>query len=124
MIDKVFAVCDYYMQGRVKKYSRHLYDIHKLTQLVPQDEKFRLLIMAVRTERAKEKKCLSAQPGVDVPELLRQIVDKNVYKEDYNTLTLNLLEESDKMEYEKIIQTLKQIAESGMFVETDNAGRK
>ena len=124
LIDKVFAVCDYYMQGRVKKYSRHLYDIHKLTQLVPQDEKFRLLIMAVRTERAKEKKCLSAQPGVDVPELLRQIVDKNVYKEDYNTLTLNLLEESDKMEYEKIIQTLKQIAESGMFVETDNAGRK
>lgn len=26
-VDKVFAICDYYMTGRVKRNSRHLYDI-------------------------------------------------------------------------------------------------
>jgi len=27
LADKVFAVCDYYLQGKVAKHSRHLYDI-------------------------------------------------------------------------------------------------
>ena len=33
-IDKVFALCDYYLQGKSKRYSRHLYDIYKLTPLI------------------------------------------------------------------------------------------
>ena len=41
LADKVFAVCDYYLQGKVAKHSRHLYDIYKLLPLVPQDENFR-----------------------------------------------------------------------------------
>ena len=35
LADKVFAICDYYMQDRVKKHSRHIYDIYKLLQIVP-----------------------------------------------------------------------------------------
>lgn len=30
-IDKVFALCGYYLQGKSKRYSRHLHDIFKLT---------------------------------------------------------------------------------------------
>ena len=30
MIDKVFAICDYYMKGDVRRHSRHIYDIYKL----------------------------------------------------------------------------------------------
>ena len=30
LADKVFAVCDYYLQAKVAKHSRHLYDIYKL----------------------------------------------------------------------------------------------
>ena len=37
-IDKVFALCDYYLQGRSKRCSRHLYDIYKLTPLIKFDE--------------------------------------------------------------------------------------
>ena len=33
LVDKVFAICDYYMQDRVKKHSRHIYDIYKLIDL-------------------------------------------------------------------------------------------
>ena len=39
-IDKIFALCDYYMQGKSKRYSRHLYDIYKLTPLIAFDDKF------------------------------------------------------------------------------------
>ena len=33
-IDKIFALCDYYVQGKSKRYSRHLYDIYKLTNKI------------------------------------------------------------------------------------------
>ena len=47
LADKVFAVSDYYLQGKVAKHSRHLYDIYKLLPLVPQDENFRELVKEV-----------------------------------------------------------------------------
>ena len=47
LADKVFAVCDYYLQGKVAKHARHLYDIYKLLPLVPQDENFRELVKEV-----------------------------------------------------------------------------
>ena len=53
LADKVFAVCDYYLQGKVAKHSRHLYDIYKLLPLVPQDENFRELVKEVRAVRAQ-----------------------------------------------------------------------
>lgn len=34
LVDKVFAICDYYLQNRIKKHSRHIYDIYKLLPLV------------------------------------------------------------------------------------------
>ena len=34
LTDEVFAICDYYMQNRIKKHSRHIYDIYKLLPLV------------------------------------------------------------------------------------------
>ena len=52
-IDKVFALCDYYMQGKSKRYSRHLYDLYKLKECVTFDEEFRGLIGEVRKHREK-----------------------------------------------------------------------
>ena len=89
LIDKVFAVCDYYLSGRVKKHSRHIYDISKASI------------------------CLSAQPDVNVTELLYKIIRDEVYKEDYNTLTVRLLKE--KVDYNESIQVLRKIADSGFF---------
>ena len=113
LIDKVFAVCDYYLSGRVKKHSRHIYDIYKLSPLVRQDEDFRKLIQEVRDVRSKASICLSAQPDVNVTELLHKIIHDEVYKEDYNTLTVRLLKE--KVDYNDAIQALRKIADSGFF---------
>lgn len=34
LVDKVFALCDYYIQGKIERHSRHLYDIHKIVENV------------------------------------------------------------------------------------------
>ena len=48
LADKVFAICDYYLQGKTKRYSRHIYDIHKLLPKVPIEEEFKVLVKQVR----------------------------------------------------------------------------
>ena len=48
LVDKVFAVCDYYLQDNVKQHSRHIYDIYKLLNIVPQNDDFRQLVTEVR----------------------------------------------------------------------------
>ena len=44
LVDKVFAIRDYYMLDKVKNHSRHIYDIYKLIQIVPNTDEFRKLI--------------------------------------------------------------------------------
>ena len=113
LADKVFAICDYYLQNKTEKHSRHLYDIYKLLPLVPQDDSFKKLVKEVRQVRALSPVCPSAKPDVDVVDLLKRIVSENVYKSDYENITENLLEE--ELNYETVIPALKQIAENGMF---------
>ena len=113
LVDKVFAVCDYYMQGKEQNHSRHLYDIYKLLPLVPQDDNFRKLVREVRTVRAKSNICPSAKKEIDISELLRKIVEEKAYKNDYDNLTMQLLEE--RISYEIVIKTLEEIADSTVF---------
>lgn len=69
----------------------------------------------VREVRKSSPVCLSAQDGVDVPELLKKIIKEAAYKGDYQNLTEGLLEE--KISYEVAIQALMVIAEGKMFEE-------
>lgn len=113
LADKVFAICDYYLQNKTEKHSRHLYDIYKLLPHVPQDDSFKKLVKEVRQVRALSPVCPSAKQDVDVVDLLKRIVSENVYKSDYENITENLLEED--LKYATVIPALKQIAENGMF---------
>ena len=116
MIDKVFAICDYYMKGDVRRHSRHIYDIFKLLPMVPFNDNFGKLVKEVREVRAKNVGiCYSAQPGVDVPGALMEIVDKGIYRADYENVTSRILEE--RIPYETAIGAVGKIIESGVFVE-------
>ncbi len=116
MIDKVFAICDYYMKGDVRRHSRHIYDIYKLLPLIPLDDRFGNLVKEVREVRAKNVSiCHSAQPGVKVPEVLMEIVDKDIYRADYESVTSRILEE--QIPYDVVIEAVKEIAASGKFEE-------
>lgn len=113
LADKIFAICDYYLQGKKQKHSRHIYDIYKLLTLVRLDENFKNLVNEVRSIRAQSPICPSALPDVNVPQLLEQIITEKAYKNDYDTLTTQLLEES--IPYEVAINALKDIAQSDIF---------
>ncbi|MDD4504256.1 MAG: nucleotidyl transferase AbiEii/AbiGii toxin family protein, partial [Clostridiaceae bacterium] len=90
-VDKVFAVCDYYLNGNLKEHSRHLYDLYKLYPKVKPDENLSNLIEEVRGVRSKSKMCLSAQSGCSVNSILGEIIEKDFYKKDYEEVTKDLL---------------------------------
>lgn len=113
LVDKVFAICDYYLQGKTAKHSRHIYDIYKLLPLVPQDQRFQQLIQEVRAVRAQSVVCPSAQPDVNITDLLLKIIDEKAYKQDYDVLTLQLLEE--QIPYNTAVEALRQVAERHIF---------
>ena len=113
LADKIFAICDYYLQGKVQKHSRHIYDIYKLLPLVPQDKSFKNLVHEVRNIRAQSPVCPSALPDVNIPQLLEQIIAEKAYKTDYDTLTTQLLEE--QLSYDVVINALKDVSRSEIF---------
>ena len=116
MIDEFFAICDYYMKGDVRRHSRHIYDIYKLLPMVPLSDDLKKLVKEVREVRAKNVTiCHSAQPGVDVPSVLMEIVEKEIYRADYESVTSRILEE--QISYDTAIGAVRRIAESGLFDE-------
>ena len=112
-IDKVFAVCDYYLDGRIFEHSRHLYDLYKMHPLVKFDDNFKMLVREVREARKGKGFCLSAQDGVSVPRLLEKIISENTYKKDYEEITANLLYE--QVAYVEAMAVLKNVIESETF---------
>ena len=108
-IDKIFALCDYYLEGKSTRLSRHLYDIYKLNPLIVFDESFRTLFKEVRVHRAKMEVCPSAQPGVDIKKLIKEICDSDYYKADYESITSYFT--SDPVDYDAAKTCLIEITE-------------
>ena len=92
-IDKVFAICDYRIQDMQAKDSRHLYDIAKILPKIEITSELDDLIDKVREDRMLSKNNPSAQLKYNIPEMLREIIDSNFYKSDYNNITTKLLYE-------------------------------
>ena len=108
-IDKIFALADYYLSDKVTEHSRHIYDLYKLLEKIELNEQLRDLYEMVRIEREPHQVCLSAKETVDMVSVLKEIVEKDVYKNDYNNITSLLVFE--KIEYEEAITSLKKIIE-------------
>ena len=102
LIDKVFAVCDYYLQGKAHRNSRHLYDIYKLSGYVEMNSDFMELVKEVRAHRiAMGSEIAPAAPlDVNILGLGQKLCDEDFYKEDYRETTLKLISES--LEYEML----------------------
>ena len=108
-VDKIFALADYYLADNVTEHSRHIYDLYKLLDKVQLDEQLRILFENVRIEREPHQVCLSAKESIKMSSLLKEIVDTDAYKEDFNNITSLLILE--KTEYEEAITSLKKIIE-------------
>ena len=112
-IDKIFAICDYYIQGKTAKHSRHVYDIYKLFPKV-ESQNLKQLYEDVRNVRKLSPICPSAADGVDVKALLQEIISKEVYKSDYQLITEKILEEV--VSYDTAIKTLERIVNSAWLL--------
>ena len=113
LVDKVFALGDYYLSDAVHEHSRHVYDIYKLLGVVTLDDSMKKLIQSVRAERCPHVNCRSAKDGVDMNSLLQEIVDKAVYKQDYEDITAKILFE--EISYDTAVAALRDIIASGIF---------
>lgn len=113
LVDKVFALGDYYLSDAVHEHSRHVYDIYKLLDVVTLDDAMKLLVQSVREERKPHVNCRSAKDGIDMKALLREIVDRAVYKQDYEDITSKILIE--EVPYETAAAALQKIIDSGIF---------
>ena len=94
VVDKTFAICDYYLESKPTKHSRHLYDIYKSLPIISLNSSLKNLFLDVRNYRKKIKVCRSAQEGIKLHEVLSEVIEKDFYKDDYNKTTLFLLYES------------------------------
>jgi hypothetical protein len=110
-IDKVFAICDYYLNKDFLRHSRHIYDLCKIYPLVNLSI-VKELIPLIRTDRQKNERSLSAQDGMDVNAILKEIVDTHSFEQDYKESLVGFIYGDDKKEYpySKAIQTIKSIS--------------
>jgi predicted nucleotidyltransferase component of viral defense system len=112
-VDKVFAIADYYISKDIKEHSRHLYDLYCLFPHIAFDQDIKQLIEHVRKTRSELSFCLSAQAGVNLNQILNNILAENTYKTDYNTITKSLI--YDGISYSQTIEILQKIIDSNFF---------
>lgn len=109
-MDKTFAICDYYLsEDEPDRCSRHIYDLHKLIDRISLDESMADLFEKVRAQRNGHPKCFSAQNGVNIAVILREIVKADYFKSDYSQTTRYLLLE--RVPYTTAAASLEKIAE-------------
>ena len=113
LVDKVFALCDYYLQGKISGHSRHLYDIYKIVETIGITDEMERLIPEVRGVRSKLDVCPAAKEGVCITEILEAIVEEQAYKKDYEEITMGLL--FITVTYDTVIQSIQKLINSGVW---------
>ena len=111
LIDKIFAVCDHYMQGKNHRNARHLYDIYKLSEQIEIDDRFLELVSEVRNHRiGLGPQIAPAAPlDVDILSLAEALCDQDFYKDDYEETTVKLI--SDSLSYDVVKNRYRMLAE-------------
>ena len=104
---------DYYLSDAVQEHSRHIYDIFKLSDIVSLDANLKQLVSEVFDERKPHEQCRSAKDGIDMNVLLQEIIDKDIYKKDYENITEKMLFED--VPYSTAIKTLQKIVDYKLF---------
>ena len=112
IIDKIFAICDYYMAGKATRNSRHLYDIFKLKDYIVVDDDFKKLFENVRKHRAGMNIIVApaARDDVDLLKVAEELVQNDFYANDYANSTMKLI--SDDVLYETAKQNYIDLVRS------------
>ena len=108
-IDKVFALCDYYLQGKSARNSRHLYDLYKMSRHITVNDDFRKLFQEVRVHRQSMKGNIApaADVSVNIPNLIKEFCDEDFYANDYARTTRRLI--SDEISYNVVKSFIQEL---------------
>lgn len=111
IIDKLFALCDYHLQKKYTRYSRHLYDIHKIWNSLKLNKEIipSLVVPIIKDRQLFGIHNLSCMPGAKPVDILNEIINKRVYEDDYKTITSEFI--VDEVNYDNCILSLKEIIE-------------
>ncbi len=90
-----------------------MYDLYKICDHIVLNDELKQLALEVRSARCSSKQCYSAQQGADVNKLLTEIVQKEVYKSDYDNITSGLLFE--EVPYSQAIEVIHKIIKNGLM---------
>ena len=112
-VDKIFAICDYYLDNKTDEHSRHLYDLYKMASIVEINKDLKELFFSVREERKVHKSCPSAMENIDIRSCLQEIIDKDIYKKDFESITIPLVFE--EVSYNTVKSNLQKIVCSKLF---------
>ena len=112
-IDKVFALCDYYMENDLKLHSRHIFDIYMLLPKMTFDDRFVELIKEVRAHRQMMGRCPSSAPEINIPHMIKEIIENRVYEKDYEDITSYF--QKTKVDYDEAITALQRVIEISIF---------
>lgn len=76
-------------------------------------EEYKELVAEIRKQRARMTICLSAQKGINIPEVLERIIEEDVYRADYEEITTYF--QNHPIGYENVVTVLRAIIDSGVF---------
>ena len=108
-IDKLFALCDYHLDKRYNRYSRHLYDVHMIWQSGQLNKDLAKSIVpdVVKDRQLYATRNPSCQQGSRPNIVLQEIVEQKVYEKDYNNVTSKFIYRA--VDYDACIASLKEI---------------
>lgn len=109
-VDKVFAICDYYLDNKSSRNSRHLYDLYRISELIDISN-IKDLVEEVKILRKENPVCYSCKEGINIQSILNEIIKSNFYKKDYENISSELIErnEYDNYKYDKVIELLSKL---------------
>lgn len=112
-VDKLFALCDYYLNNDISEHSRHLYDIYKMFKYIEFNDEFKLYVKRVREIRKAKRFWTSADDQYDINLLLKEIIQKDVYRKDYESITKLIT--YDDVDYVDAMNVIKEIIKYDIF---------
>lgn len=115
-IDKMCALCDYYLEKKPRRNSRHIYDLYQISQRIDfANPSFRDFAHQVYQERKGLERAYSANDGVSMNALFRAMRKNGFYEKDYREVTNALVFSGGMVPYEKAIAVLDDIVRLGIF---------
>lgn len=91
LIDKLFAMCHYYLENKTERYSRHIYDVHMIwTKSNVDVERIKALVPNIIKDRqANSDRNISSKSGSRPQDLLRVILKTDFIKKIFYQLQKN-----------------------------------